>query len=153
MNPPQEDPAYQDGLSLICVIRVGGVQVPFFSKHGLAEDDKDNACGVSIYYPYTHVLIDAALDEQTQCQTMFHELLHIISDSYGPSLKEAQVCCLEQGFTQIIQDNTKAMTYIFNGMARSSLSVPVLDALQANREEDMAANSTPSLGDRGVNLN
>lgn len=153
MNTPTDDPAYQGDVALICVLRVGGVQVPFFTKVGLAAGDKDGAMGMAVYYPYTHVLIDAGLDMQTRASTIFHELLHVISDSYGPSLKEPQVLCLEMAFTQLLQDNTVDMNRIFADMAKGSLSGPVLETLQARVQEEQAANTTPSLDDRGVNLN
>lgn len=153
MDPNINDPAYQDDVSLICVLRVGGVQVPFFTKIGLAAGDKDGAMGMAVYYPYTHVLIDAGLDNQTRAQTIFHELLHVISDSYGPSLKEPQVLCLEMAFTQLLQDNLSDMNRIFTDMANPSLAAPVHELLEARVQEAQAAKVTPALDDRGVNLN
>lgn len=150
MESQTNDPAYQEGIELLAVIRVGGTQIPFFTKKGLAEDSSDDCTGLSVYYPYTHVLIDADLPPQLRAQTMFHELLHIISDSYGPSLREAQVRCLEQAFTQILQDNPATMRYIFDGMRDAFLPEPVKKCLVSSEAPD--ANKA-AVDDRGVNLN
>lgn len=151
MESTTNDPSYQEGIELITVIRVGGAQIPFFTKKGLAEEDKDDACGVSMYYPYPYVLIDADIPLQLRAQTMFHELLHIISDSYGPSLREAQVCCLEQAFTQILQDNPGEMRYIFDGMRDVFLPEPVKKCLVISAKAPGA--NKAAIDDRGVNLN
>lgn len=151
MDTQTNDPAYQEGIELLTVIRVGGVQVPFFSKKGMAEESKDDCVGMSVYYPYPHVLIDANIPLQLRAQTMFHELLHVISDSYGPVLKEAQVACLEQAFTQIIQDNPREMRYIFDGMRDVFLPEPVKKCLKISAESP--GTNKAAIDDRGVNLN
>lgn len=149
MDPHPDDPAYQEGIELLALIRVGGVAVPFFTKKDLAKDSSDNCMGMAIYYPYTHVLIDADLPKQQRCQTMFHELLHVISDSYGPSLRETQVLCLEMAFTQILQDSTGELNYILNGMANPGVSATIKRCLDEQAPDPNQA----AIDDRGVNLN
>ena len=149
MAPHPSDPAYHEGVSLITVIRVGALQVPFFLKEGLAEDDKDDAVGISVYYPYTHVLIDADIGAQIRAMTMMHELFHVMSDCGGFSLTERQVEGLEHAFGQVVQDNPAIMSSIFTGLQRRDVPDPVIACLKKATEE----HPSPSLDDRGVSLN
>ncbi len=152
MEPHPSDPAYHDGVNLLAVIRVGALQVPVFSKVGLADsDDKDDTVGLSVYYPYTHILIDSRLGPQARAMTMMHELFHVMSDCGGFSLTERQVTGLEHTFTQVIQDNTEVLSSIFVSLQRRDLPQPVLDCLQKASEE--VEQTSPSLDERGVNLN
>lgn len=151
MDPHPNDPAFHEGVELIALIRVGAIQVPFFSKPGLADEDSDNSVGQSVYYPYTHVLIDSRLGPQVRAMTMMHELFHVLSDCGGFPLTEKQVEGLEHGFAQLIQDNSKVMECIFHGLQRRDVPQPILECLQVKAEEGMLP--APSIDDRGVNLN
>ena len=145
-----DDPAYQEGVQLLCVVRVGGVQVPFYLIQDLNKRGDDEPQGMTIYQPYTHVLIDSALGKQARGMAMFHELLHVISDSYGPSLRETQVRCLEMGFTQVLQDSPVQLSYILESMRKQEVPAPVLAILD---QQKAAEDVVPSIDDRGVNLN
>lgn len=153
MEPHPNDPAYQDGVTLLALIRVGGVQVPVYLKPAPIDSSDDTTVGMANYQPYTHIIIDNSIHPQLRAQTLFHELLHVISDSYGPSLKEAQVLCLEQGFTQILQDNPKEMAWVLNTMAKAFIPEPILDGLEEGEQEEAVKNTIPSINDRGENLN
>lgn len=150
MDPHPQDPAYHEGVELIALIRVGAIQVPVFSKPDLANGDSDNSVGQSVYYPYTHILIDSLLGPQIRAMTMMHELFHVMSDCGGFSLTEKQVEGLEHGFAQLVQDNPVIMNRVFEGLKRRDVPNPVLACLKKPEESQMP---TPSLDDRGVNLN
>lgn len=57
------------------------------------------------YYPTPKIVVDELLDDPTAWMTLFHELLHAVSEMYGLELDEGQIRTLEVALGDAFRGN------------------------------------------------
>jgi len=57
------------------------------------------------YYSKSEIVISEAYEERKQRNTLWHEIIHAISDTYQIGLTEEQVRMMEVGIVGLIDDN------------------------------------------------
>lgn len=59
------------------------------------------------YYPTPKIVVDELLDDPAAWMTLFHELLHAVSELYGLELDEGQIRTLEVALGDAFRANPK----------------------------------------------
>ena len=80
-------------------------------------------------YPTPVIQVSQDLPVRDQLQTLFHELLHHVDDSYGLALGEKKIRSLEQVIMSLIQDNPGLWDQLVQAFGRRSAEDPPTRAL------------------------
>jgi Zn-dependent peptidase ImmA (M78 family) len=75
-------------------------------KKGILDDNSDKTYG-TINYEKFEIIIQTEYPYKKQRETVIHEILHGIDDTYKIGLKENQVCLLASGILKFYDDNIK----------------------------------------------
>lgn len=79
---------------------VGGLRIAV-ERARMAQDE----FGEFKYYPTPKIVVDELLDDPAAWMTLFHELLHAVSEMYGLELDEGQIRTLEVALGDAFRGN------------------------------------------------
>jgi len=98
-SPPSQSDEWDD---FPVALYVGGVRIDV-ERARMAQDE----FGEFKYYPSPRITVDELLEPPSAWMTLFHELLHAVSEMYGLELDEGQIRTLEVGLGDAFRANPK----------------------------------------------
>jgi hypothetical protein len=98
-SPPSQSDEWTD---FPVALYVGGVRIDVERARIASE-----TFGEFKYYPRPSIVVDELLEPSSAWMTMFHELLHAVSEMYGLELDEGQIRTLEVAISDAFRSNPK----------------------------------------------
>jgi Zn-dependent peptidase ImmA (M78 family) len=90
-------------------LKVGPERYTVYIKDSLY-DGSERLMG-RVSYPRSEIQISKEYEPRKQRNTLFHEALHAVSDTYGIKLSEKQIGKLEVGLLSLLDDNPQLLAF------------------------------------------
>lgn len=85
------------------IIRIAGIEYAVNLVEALTDGDK--RCFGVLSHKTTEIKLDAGLSDGAAYQTLWHEIVHVLTVTGNADITEGQVEALAWGIVQVIRDN------------------------------------------------